>query len=456
MWGGRFNASPSQIMNKINVSVDFDQLLYDQDIRGSKAHAAMLLKVGIINQPDHDQIQGGLDQIQDEIRKGHFEFKDEFEDIHMNIEARLKALIGAPAGRLHTARSRNDQVVTDVKLWLRDRMDHQLDLVKKLQLSLIDQAEKTLDYVMPGYTHMQVAQPVSFAHHLMAYVQMLARDHGRLEDARARLNECPLGAAALAGTSFPIDRHMTAHLLGFDRPTENSMDSVASRDFILEYLAAASILATHLSRFAEEIVFWMNTQFQFIELPDHLTTGSSIMPQKRNPDAAELVRAKPGRILGAFTGLLMVLKGLPLTYGKDMQEDKEPLFDAADSLDLVLNAMIAMIDEMKPNKERLEAALEGGFSTATDLADWLVGSLKLPFRDAHHITGALVKLAESKGLDLSQLSLAEMQAVEPRITESVFDILSPLASLQSRTSHGGASPAAVMAAIERAKAKITA
>ena len=447
MWGGRFSVKPAELMQAINVSIGFDQRLASQDLAGSRAHAAMLAAVGVITAADEAAIQGGLDLIEGEIAGGVFPFRDEFEDIHMNIEARLRELIGPAAGRLHTARSRNDQVALDVRLWVREACDRAVDRVHALQRALLAQAEAHADAVMPGFTHLQPAQPVTFGHHLMAYVEMFGRDAGRFTDARTRMNECPLGAAALAGSPFPIDRTVTAKALGFDRPSGNSMDSVAARDFALEALAAAAICATHLSRLAEEIVIWTTPQFGFIVLSDAFTTGSSIMPQKRNPDAAELTRAKAGRIIGALTALMIVMKGLPLTYSKDMQEDKLPLFEAFDALDLALAAMAGMAADLTPDRARMAQAAGGGFSTATDLADWLVRALDLPFREAHHITGAVVKRAETLGLDLPSLPLAEMQAIEPRITAAVFEVLTPEASVASRTSYGGTAPVQVRAQI---------
>jgi len=453
MWGGRFAAGPAAVMQEINASIDVDRRFAAEDIRGSKAHAEMLAAQAIIAPADRDAILDGLTRIEAEIAEGRFAFKAELEDIHMNVEARLKELIGEPAGRLHTARSRNDQVATDFRLWLRGAIDALDAATADLQRALIDRAEASADVLMPGYTHLQAAQPVTFGHHLMAYVEMVGRDRGRLADCRKRLNECPLGAAALAGTSFPIDRQATAAALGFDRPTWNSMDSVAARDFALEFLAAASIQATHLSRLAEEIVIWMSEPFGFITLTDAFTTGSSIMPQKKNPDAAELVRAKPGRILGAFVALSTVMKGLPMTYGKDMQEDKEPVFDAADSLMLAVAAMAGMVDDLRPRADNMRAALVKGFPTATDLADWLVRVPGLPFREAHHVTGALVRAAEEAGCDLADLSLEAMQAVEGRITEDVYSVLTPEASAASRTSLGGTAPDAVRAAAKAARAR---
>jgi len=443
MWGGRFASGPDEIMEEINASIGFDQRFAAQDIQGSKAHCAMLSDKGIISKSDADQILAGLDTIAREIEAGQFTYSRALEDIHMNIESRLTEIVGPAAGRLHTARSRNDQVATDFKLYVRDTIDHLDSQMKALQLAFLGQAQEHADTVMPGFTHLQTAQPVTFGHHCLAYVEMLARDRGRFADARKRLNECPLGAAALAGTSFPIDREQTAKALGFDGPTRNSLDSVSDRDFALETLSTAAITATHLSRFAEEIVIWMSAGFKFIDLPDSLTTGSSIMPQKRNPDAAELVRAKTGRIIAAFTSLSVVMKGLPLAYSKDMQEDKEALFDALDALSLCLAAMTAMAGSLTANKETLAKAAGGGFSTATDLADWLVRVADLPFRQAHHVTGTLVSQAEAKGVDLHELSLADMQAVDPAITQDIYSVLSVESSVASRTSFGGTAPSNV-------------
>jgi argininosuccinate lyase len=443
MWGGRFASGPDAIMEEINASIGFDRRLFAQDIAGSKAHAAMLAKQGIISKADAAEIRRGLGAVQDEIDKGTFKFSRALEDIHMNVESRLKQLIGEPAGRLHTARSRNDQVATGFRLYVRDTIDHLDQQLNALQQALTEKALAHAATIMPGFTHLQVAQPVTFGHHCLAYVEMLARDRQRLADARRRMNESPLGAAALAGTSFPIDRVMTAKELGFDRPMRNSLDAVADRDFILETLAAAAICAMHLSRLAEEIVIWCSAQFRFVRLSDRFTTGSSIMPQKRNPDAAELVRAKPGRIMGAMLGLLVVMKGLPLTYSKDMQEDKEPAFDALDSLSLAIAAMTGMVGDMTPEADNMRAAASSGFSTATDLADWLVRVLKMPFRDAHHVTGSLVAMAEAKGLALDALPLEEMQKIEKRITRDVYKVLSVEASVASRRSFGGTAPANV-------------
>jgi len=451
MWGGRFARGPAAIMEKINASIGFDKRMADQDIAGSKAHAAMLAKQGIITQADADAIRDGLDRVKEEIDSGAFTFKVELEDIHMNVEARLAELIGEPAKRLHTGRSRNDQVATDFKLWVRDALDRADQGLKALQAALIDLAEKHTDTVMPGFTHLQAAQPVSFGHHLLAYVEMFGRDRGRLRDARARLNECPLGSAALAGTPYPLDRVMTAEALGFDRPTANSLDAVSDRDFALEYLAAAAICGMHLSRFAEEIVLWCSAQFRFIRLSDAFTTGSSIMPQKKNPDAAELVRAKAGRVIGSLNSLLVSMKGLPLAYSKDMQEDKEPVFEADDTLALCIAAMEGMVRDMEPNIPAMREAADRGFLNATDLADWLVRELNMPFREAHHVTGRAVKLAEDKRVGLTDLSLAELQAIEPRITEAVYPALSIEASLDSRRSFGGASPVRVREAVKAAR-----
>ena len=443
MWGGRFKSGPDAIMQEINASVGFDKRLYAQDIAGSKAHAAMLAQQGIISKSDAQEITRGLDQVQAEIEQGKFTFSIALEDIHMNVEQRLKDIIGEPAGRLHTARSRNDQVTTDFRLYIRDTVDHLDGQLKDLQLALAEKAAAHAKTIMPGFTHLQVAQPITFGHHCLAYVEMLARDRSRLADARKRMNESPLGAAALAGTSFPIDRIMTAKAMGFDRPMRNSLDAVADRDFVLELLSIAAICATHLSRLAEEIVIWSTTQFRFVKLTDKFTTGSSIMPQKRNADAAELVRAKPGRILGALTSLLVVMKGLPLAYSKDMQEDKEPAFDAIDNLSLAIAATAGMVRDLVPNAEVMRLAAASGFSTATDLADWLVRTLRMPFREAHHVAGSLVALAEKQGCDLPELKLEDMQKVEPRITKDVCKVLTVEASVASRTSVGGTAPANV-------------
>ena len=445
MWGGRFSASPSAIMEEINASIGFDFRLALQDIEGSKAHAAMLAQTGILERADAQSISNGLDEIAREIEAGTFNFSRTLEDIHMNIEARLTELIGPTAGRLHTARSRNDQVALDFRLWVRDTIDALDQQLRGLQTALAGKALTHAASVMPGFTHLQPAQPVTFGHHLLAYVEMFARDRSRLRDARSRLNESPLGAAALAGTSFPIDRAMTAKALGFDRPTANSLDSVADRDFVLETLSAAAICAIHLSRFAEEIVLWATPQFGFASLSDAFSTGSSIMPQKRNPDAAELIRAKAGRIVGALNALLIVMKGLPLAYSKDLQEDKEGTFDALHALSLCLAAMTGMVCDLTPDLDRMQAAAGSGHATATDLADWLVRRRKLPFREAHHITGRLVAIAAAQKKGLEKLSLAEMRAVEPRISQEVFAVLGVENSVRSRTSFGGTAPKNVRA-----------
>ena len=447
LWGGRFSAKPAEVMRAINASIAFDRRLAAEDIAGSRAHAAMLGARGIVSSSDEAAIQQGLQRIEAEIADGAFVFREDLEDIHMNIEARLTALVGPAAGRLHTARSRNDQVALDVRLWTRGACDRAGDALRGLQRALVAKAEAHAGDLMPGFTHLQSAQPITFGHHLLAYVEMFGRDSGRFADARERMNESPLGAAALAGTSFPIDRDLTAKALGFDRPTANSLDSVSARDFVLEALAAAAICATHLSRLAEEIVLWVTPQFGFVALSDAWTTGSSIMPQKRNPDAAELVRAKAGSILGALVSLTVAMKGLPLAYGKDMQEDKVPLFQAFDALDLSLAAMTGMIEDLTFNAEAAEAAAGVGYSTATDLADWLVRVVGIPFREAHHVTGAAVKRAESLGCELSDLSLEDLQALEPRMTPGVYDVLTPRASVASRVSHGGTAPDQVRAQV---------
>ena len=449
MWGGRFASGPDAIMEAINASISFDKRMASQDIEGSRAHASMLAATGIITDSDASAIRKGLLTVLSEIEGGSFAFSTALEDIHMNVESRLKDLIGEPAGRLHTARSRNDQVATDFKLWVRDQIDATIQGLEALIRVLLKQAEAGAGMVMPGFTHLQVAQPVTWGHHMMAYVEMFGRDMSRMQDARTRMNESPLGAAALAGTSFPIDRHMTAKELGFDRPAANSLDAVADRDFALEFLSGAAICAMHLSRFAEVLVIWSSAQFRFVQLSDRFTTGSSIMPQKKNPDAAELIRAKIGRILGAMVGLFTVMKGLPLTYSKDMKEDKEQVFDAADSLMLALAAMTGMVGDMKPNAEVLEKSAATGFSTATDLADWLVRTLNMPFRDAHHVTGTLVKLAEDQGCDLPDLTLVQMQGVHAAITDDVFQVLGVHNSVNSRTSYGGTAPDQVRAQIAR-------
>ncbi len=451
MWGGRFAAGPDAIMEAINASIGFDKRMASQDIAGSRAHAAMLGATGILSNKDVKAIREGLLTVLSEIEGGTFRFSTALEDIHMNVEARLKEIIGEPAGRLHTGRSRNDQVATDFKLWVRDQLDAAERAILSLIAALLDQAEAGAGWVMPGFTHLQTAQPVTWGHHMMAYVEMLGRDLSRVRDARARMNESPLGAAALAGTSFPIDRHMTAEALGFDRPSANSLDAVSDRDFALEFLSVASISAMHLSRFAEELVIWSSAQFRFVTLSDRFSTGSSIMPQKKNPDAAELIRAKVGRIMGANVGLMMVMKGLPLTYSKDMQEDKEQVFDAADNWMLALAAMDGMVRDMTANRASLAAAAGSGFSTATDLADWLVRVLGLPFRDAHHITGSLVAMAEAQGCDLPDLTLEQMQSAHAGITNDVFDVLGVENSVASRTSYGGTAPDQVRAQVARWK-----
>jgi argininosuccinate lyase len=451
LWGGRYAMGPAAIMAEINASIGFDRRLWREDIEGSKAHAAMLARQKILSSEDAAAIAQGLDRIAEEIEAGAFPFRTELEDIHMNIEARLKELIGEAAGRLHTARSRNDQVATDFRLWLKRSIDRIDAGLAELQAALLDQAERHASTVMPGYTHLQPAQPVTFGHHLMAYVEMIGRDRGRLADARARADECPLGAAALAGTSFPIDREATAKELGFARPMANSLDAVSDRDFALEFLSAAAILSVHLSRFAEELVIWASPAYGFVKLSDAFTTGSSIMPQKRNPDAAELVRAKSGRVIGALNALLIALKGLPLAYGKDMQEDKEPVFATVDTLELTLAATAGMVRDLVPDAKAMRRACSQGFLTATDLADWLVRRLGLPFRQAHHVTGALVRKAEEKGVGLEGLSLAEMQAVEPGITAEVFEVLDLDAALAARRSFGGAAPSRVREAVVEAR-----
>ena len=443
MWGGRFESGPAAIMREITPSIDFDKRLAAEDLAGSRAHCRMLANEGIISKDDGQAILDGLTVIEKEIAEGTFVFKRELEDIHLNIEARLAELIGPAAGRLHTARSRNDQVVTDFRLWVRSACERADQGLLGLQRALFAQAEKHVETIMPGFTHMQVAQPVTFGHHMMAYVEMFARDRGRFEDARKRLNESPLGAAALAGTSFPIDRDATSHSLGFARPMRNSMDAISARDFALEYLAACAICAVHLSRLAGELVQWSTPMFGFVKLSDAFTTGSSIMPQKRNPDAAELIRGKTGRVLGDFVALATVVKGLVLTYGTDLQEDKERVFDAADTLELCLAAMAAMVADLTAQPEKMRAACEPGYPTATDLADWVVRVLKKPFREAHHIAGSIVKVAETQGVTLDKLPLAEMQKVEPAVTAEVFKVLTPEASVASRMSLGGTAPARV-------------
>jgi argininosuccinate lyase len=455
MWGGRFSSGPDAIMEEINASIGFDHRLYRQDIAGSIAHARMLAAQSIITDDDARAIVTGLEQVQSEIEAGSFNFSRALEDIHMNVESRLKEIIGGPAGRLHTARSRNDQIATDFRLYVREAIDTLLAQIKALQTALVTRAETEADTIMPGFTHLQSAQPVTFGHHLLAYVEMLGRDAGRLADARRRLNESPLGAAALAGTSFPLDRDATAAALGFDRPAANSLDAVSDRDFILETLSAASICAIHLSRFAEELVIWSTAQFAFVRLSDKFSTGSSIMPQKRNPDAAELIRAKPGRILGAFTALSVVMKGLPLTYSKDMQEDKEVAFDALDALSLSLAAMTGMVEDLTVDRDRMKAAAGAGFATATDVADWLVRMAGVPFRDAHHITGRIVAAAEARGCGLEGLTIEDFKAIDERIDSRIHKVLGVENSVKSRTSYGGTAPDNVRAQAARWKKALT-
>lgn len=449
MWGGRFKAGPDAIMEEINASIGYDKRFFAQDIAGSIAHANMLAKTGIISEADKNAICSGLAELRDDIEHNKFNFSRALEDIHMNIEAALSERIGKAAARLHTARSRNDQVATDFRLYVRDTIDTLMAQIGDLQKALLKRAEAEYATVMPGFTHLQTAQPVTLGHHLLAYVEMLSRDYHRFMDARTRLNVSPLGAAALAGTSFPIDREMTAKELGFDRPAANSLDAVSDRDFVLETMSAASICAMHLSRFAEELVIWSTPQFGFVSLSDKFSTGSSIMPQKRNPDAAELIRAKIGRIFGAQVAMIIVMKGLPLTYSKDMQEDKEGAFDAFDSLSLSLAAMTGMVGDMNFNREKMAAAAGSGFSTATDLADWLVRTLNMPFRNAHHVTGEIVALAEKNNCTLEQLSLEQMRMVEPQISAEIFDVLGVQNSVKSRISYGGTAPKNVQAQIAR-------
>ncbi|WP_336246840.1 argininosuccinate lyase [Streptomyces cupreus] len=451
---GRFGEGMSEVMEQINASIGFDRRMAMQDIDGSVAHVTMLSERNIVSEADAAAIKDGLETIRGEIQSGTFEYSVALEDIHMNIEARLGELIGAASGRLHTARSRNDQVATSFRLWVRDAHDRALALLQQLIEVLVEQAAQNTATIMPGYTHLQSAQPVSFGHHLMAYVEMFGRDHGRLRDSRDRMNEAPLGAAALAGTSFPIDRERTAELLGFARPMHNSLDAVSDRDFALEYLSAAALCMTHLSRLAEEIVLWMSPQFNFIELSDAWTTGSSIMPQKRNPDAAELVRGKTGRVHGSLFGLLTVMKALPLTFSKDMQEDKERTFDGADTLELCLKATVGMIGDMTARPAQMRAAAGAAHATATDLADWLTRELGMPFREAHHITGRLVRLADERGRDLAELTLDEMKEVDERINEGVLAVLGVEDSVTSRRSLGGTSPECVAREVEAWRARI--
>ena len=454
MWGGRFVEGPDAIMRSINSSIGFDHRLAEKDIVGSHAHADMLAETGIISEADAAAIKRGLVSVMEEIKSGDFPFSEDLEDIHMNIEARLTNLIGPTAGRLHTARSRNDQVATDFRLWVRDQLDEATNALASLIRVLLVQAELGADWAMPGFTHLQSAQPVTWGHHMMAYVEMFGRDLDRAEDARRRMNESPLGAAALAGTSFPIDRNMTAKALGFDRPCANSLDAVSDRDFALDFLSFASITAMHLSRLSEELVIWSTSQFRFIVLSDRFSTGSSIMPQKRNPDAAELVRAKIGRILGANVALMTVMKGLALTYSKDMQEDKEPVFDAADNLLTALAAMTGMVKDLIALPDNLRKAAGSGFSTATDLADWLVREKGIAFRDAHHVTGSIVAMAEKQNCDLQELSLNDLQKVFEGMDDNVYSVLSVESSVASRRSYGGTAPDQVRNQIERWKRKL--
>ncbi|MDH3658473.1 MAG: argininosuccinate lyase [Alphaproteobacteria bacterium] len=453
LWGGHFADGPAPLMEQINASIDFDKRLYAHDLAGSRAHARMLAAVGLLTLEERDAILDGLDAIESAINAGRFDFDKGLEDIHMNIEARLTEAIGEPGRKLHTARSRNDQVVTDFRLWLRDAIDRVDRLLQDLQRVLLDRAEAHHDWVMPGFTHLQAAQPVTFGHHLMAYVEMFGRDRGRFADGRARLNQCPLGAAALAGTSFPIDRQATAAELGFDRPMANSIDAVSDRDFALEFLASAAISAVHLSRLAEELVLWSTPQFGFVKMSEAFSSGSSIMPQKRNPDAAELLRGKTGRIVGGLNAVLITLKGLPLAYSKDMQEDKEPVFDAVASLGLCLAAAAAMIETLRADRDAMQAAAGVGYTTATDLADWMVRSLGVPFREAHAATGRAVKLAEQAGVDLADLTLEQLQSVDRRLTSAVFDVLSVERSVASRTSFGGTAPKRVLDAVVQARTR---
>ena len=453
IWGGRFDDRPSKIMEQINASIGFDKRMYAQDIKASKVHATMLAKQKIISKEDSIKIKEGLDQIQTEIENGIFVFNTFLEDIHMNIESRLKELIGDAAGRLHTARSRNDQVATDFKLWVRDELDDLDKALKALQTTFINQAEDHTNTILPGFTHLQTAQPVVLGHHLLSYVEMLGRDRDRIKDCRRRLNENPLGSCALAGTSFPIDRDVTTEELGFAQPTSNSLDAVSDRDFALEFLSLASILSVHLSRLAEEIVIWASPPFSFINLPDSFSTGSSMLPQKRNPDGAELIRAKTGRVIGNLTSLLVTMKGLPLAYSKDMQEDKEPVFETADILKLTVNAMNGMFEEITYNNEKMLALAKNANTNAVDLADWLVINLKKPFRDAHSISGKIVKLAEKQNKPIEELSLTEMQNIEPNITIEVFNILNIDTALNSRNSFGATAPDNVKKACSEARLK---
>ena len=451
IWGGRFSSSSNQLMEEFNASIQFDQKLYIEDIEGSIVHAEMLSNQKIIAKKDFQLIKSGLSQIKKEIYNNEFVFSAKLEDIHMNIETRLIDIIGEPGKKLHTARSRNDQVATDIKLWLRKEID-EIDLqIKTLQETLINKSELYYDLLMPGYTHLQVAQPVTFGHHLLAYVEMLGRDRGRLIDCRKRLNESPLGSAALGGTSYPIDRYFVAKKLQFDKPTENSMDAVSDRDFAVEFMSSASLIAIHLSRLAEELVIWSSDRFNFIKLPENFTTGSSIMPQKRNPDAAELIRAKPGRVFGNLISLMTVLKGLPMTYGKDMQEDKEPIFDTVNTIKLSIVNMEGMIKDLEPIPQNMMSALQKGFPTATDLADYLVIKLKIPFRDAHRFTGEIVLLAEKKDCNLEDLSLEEIKTIVPKADYDVLEVLKIYNSVSSRVSYGGTAPKNVIKAVKEAK-----
>ena len=451
MWGGRFSSTPSELMEEFNSSIQFDKLLYAEDIDGSIAHSEMLSKQKIISKNEFLSIKSGLEQIRKEISNDEFNFSTKLEDIHMNIENRLVEIIGDIGKKLHTARSRNDQVATDIKLWLRKKIDHIELSLKNLQHTLIEKSEMYYDIFMPGYTHLQVGQPVTFGHHLLAYVEMFGRDRGRLLDCRKRMNELPLGSAALAGTSYPIDRHFVADKLGFNKPTENSMDSVSDRDFAIEFMSASSLIAIHLSRLAEELVIWSSDRFDFVKLSEKFTTGSSIMPQKRNPDAAELIRAKPGRIFGNLLSLMTVLKGLPMTYGKDMQEDKEPIFDTSKNIELCILNMDGMIKEIEPIPEKMMEALQRGYPTATDLADYLVKHLKIPFRDAHHLTGKIVLLAETKKVSLENLTLKDIQSVVPKSDMEILEVLKIQNSVSSRISYGGTAPKNVLKAIKNAK-----
>ncbi|WP_417519188.1 argininosuccinate lyase [Minwuia sp.] len=454
MWGGRFEGGPARVMEKINASIGYDRRFYTQDIRGSIAHATMLADQGILTRDDLDRIVEGLNTILREIEEGRFKFSAALEDIHMNVESRLRELIGDAAGRMHTARSRNDQVATDFRLWIRDTIDRIDAMLVELIEALLGQAEAHAETVMPGFTHLQVAQPVTLGHHMMAYVEMAGRDRDRFAETRRRLNESPLGSAALAGTSFPIDREATARALDFDRPTANSLDAVSDRDFALDFLHASTVCAMHLSRLSEELVIWSSAQFGFVKLSDAFSTGSSIMPQKRNPDAAELVKAKIGRVMGAYVALMTVMKGLPMAYGKDMQEDKETVFDAADTIELAITAMTGMVADLEPNVAALRDAASSGFATATDFADWLVQNLDMPFRDAHHATGAAVRMAEDRGCDLGDLPLSDLQTIEPGLTEAVFEALTVEKAVHGRKSYGGTAPAQVRAQIARWKEKL--